>query len=66
MILFLLFAAKALVENKCKILQLAVKILNDLHQLKTKTVKGPDSESLRDRRERTKAVGCRRRCLQRI
>lgn len=33
---FSLLAAKALVENKCKILQLAVEILNDLHQQKTK------------------------------
>lgn len=33
---FSLLAAKSLVENKCKILQLAVKILNDLHQQKTK------------------------------
>lgn len=44
MIFFLLLlTAKTLVENKCKILQLAVQILNDLHQQKTKTVKRSDS-----------------------
>ena len=31
-----MLAGKALVENKCKILQLAVEVLNDLHQQKTK------------------------------
>lgn len=36
--LFLLLAAKALVENKCKILQLEIEILNDLQQQKTKTL----------------------------
>lgn len=36
--LFLLLAAKTLLENKCKILQLAIEILNDLQQQKTKTL----------------------------
>lgn len=31
-----MLAGKALVENKCKILQLAEEVLNDLHQQKTK------------------------------
>lgn len=31
-----MLAGKVLVENKCKILQLAVEVLNDLHQQKTK------------------------------
>lgn len=66
MILFLLLATKALVENKCKTLQLAVAILNDLHQQKTMillkglTQKFCFQKLLSSRRERTEAVSCRR------
>lgn len=38
MVLFLLLAAKALIENKHKVLQLAIKVLNDLQQKKAMTL----------------------------
>ena len=58
-------AGKALVENKCKILQLAVEVLNDLHQQKTKILlKGLTHKAYKP--EEKEAVSCRRGCSQRI